>query len=41
MTQKGLFGIPTRGGRKSDQKLLAQKRNRKDSVEVTYISGTI
>lgn len=39
MTQKGLFGIPTRGGRKSDQKLLAQKRNRKDSVEVTYISG--
>ena len=39
MAQKGLFGITPRGGRKNDSKLLSQKKNRKDSVQVTYISG--
>ena len=39
MVQKGLFGVRLREGRKGDQKILSQKRNRKDSVELTYISG--
>lgn len=39
MTQRGLFGVAPRGGRKADSKMLAQKKNRKDSVQVTYISG--
>ena len=39
MAQKGLFGVRLREGRKGDQKILSQKRNRKDSVELTYISG--
>ena len=39
MAQKGLFGITPRGGRKNDSKLLSQKKSRKDSVQVTYISG--
>ena len=39
MAQKGLFSIATRGGRNNDSKLLSQKKNRKDSVQVTYISG--
>ena len=39
MVQKGLFGVRPREGRKGDKKILSQKRNRKDSVELTYISG--
>ena len=39
MVQKGLFNITPRGGRKNDSKLLSQKKTRKDSVQVTYISG--
>ena len=39
MAQKGLFGVTPRGGRKNDSKLLSQKKNRKDSLQVTYISG--
>ena len=39
MAQKGLFNIAPRGGRKNDSKLLSQKKTRKDSVQVTYISG--
>lgn len=39
MSQRGLFSISPRGGRKNDSKLLSQKKHRKDSVQVTYISG--
>lgn len=39
MSQKGLFGAKPRSSKKNDAQLLAQRKNRKPAVEVTYISG--
>ena len=39
MAQQGLFNLKKKGGKRTDSKLLNSKHNRRDAVEVTYISG--
>lgn len=39
MAQQGLFNLKKKGGKRADSKLLNSKHNRKDAIEVTYISG--
>lgn len=39
MTQQGLFNLKKKGGKRTDSKLLNSKHNRRDAIEVTYISG--